>query len=1072
MSRDSSTRHRVDDFFFFRSTLLPFDMFVRWGDDLKAVHASEAEDLSDVIHTDVAALREKLREIVQSVEVREAIFVSSPSLYAEIAKWMAEPDSEYGRKIEIALVKYFARMTGRPTPFGLMSGCSIGSVGSTTEVQLQPRGRYRRRTRLDHDYVFTLSSVLDADPALRADLHYTANSTLYRVADRFRYVETRQSNGRREYRFVSVVATDYLERVLEVARQPATIDVLTQLLSTEFDVAADEARDFVGELIDEQLLVSDLTPLLSGVTAAADVVGHLRELRNGAQYAVPLSHALETLRELDERGVGNGAERYRSIADALAQLPVQPEPSRLFQVDMIKPVETATIDAAVADEILAAADVVTYFSRARSDEMRTFAERFLERFGDAEVPLTTALDPETGIGFPTRRSDQAAPSGLLERIGMTSAAEKQRPRHRAESLLIRKWSEAVRTGAREVIITEDDLPAKEQRERLPPLIGAVAALVDPSAETDYAAVLHTILGQSAASLLGRFCHCDETFARNIAQHLAKEERSTPGVIFAEVVHLPEERVANVLARPLLRDYEIPYLARSGAPREHQILVSDLRVSVDPREGVVLRSQRFGKRVIPRMANVYNFRLQGNLPIFRFLGELEEQITGPIWSWSWGPLESATVLPRVRYGRILLAPAFWNLSRDHIAPLAQTSRAKRFQAVQRLRGDLALPRFLYVADRDNTLPVDLDNVLSVESLIALLRNRSEAMLLEIIPSPQASPVKGPEGRFVHDVVIPYVADRAVAAAVPAARDVQGIERSFAPGSEWLYAKLYTGLAHADHALTSIVGPLAERWTESGLIDKWFFLRYYDPDFHLRIRFHGLPQTLSGPVLGELHAATSGYVKASELHRIQLDTYNREIERYGGSAAIELCESLFHADSVAAIKLLTHYAGDAGHDLRWRVAMLGADMIFDDLEVDLPTRHGVTGRLFKSAAAELHVGPPMRARLGAVFRAERDALSLLRERRVDADRALAPALAILHERSRNATRSARELLRREKDLTASLADIVASLAHMHINRLLSDNHRAHEAAVYFFLHKLYDAEIARSRTTEWRRAQMQL
>jgi thiopeptide-type bacteriocin biosynthesis protein len=42
-----------------------------------------------------------------------------------------------------------------------------------------------------------------------------------------------------------------------------------------------------------------------------------------------------------------------------------------------------------------------------------------------------------------------------------------------------------------------------------------------------------------------------------------------------------------------------------------------------------------------------------------------------------------------------------------------------------------------------------------------------------------------------------------------------------------------------------------------------------------------------------------VRSGLLSRFQLDTYEREVERYGGAAGITPAEKLFHADSEAAL-----------------------------------------------------------------------------------------------------------------------------------------------------------------------------
>ena len=68
----------------------------------------------------------------------------------------------------------------------------------------------------------------------------------------------------------------------------------------------------------------------------------------------------------------------------------------------------------------------------------------------------------------------------------------------------------------------------------------------------------------------------------------------------------------------------------------------------------------------------------------------------------------------------------------------------------------------------------------------------------------------------------------------------MERIFIPGSRWLFFKLYTGTQSADILLTRHIGPFVRRLCESGAIDDFFFIRYTDPLFHLRLRLH-LPDT---------------------------------------------------------------------------------------------------------------------------------------------------------------------------------------------------------------------------------------
>ena len=119
----------------------------------------------------------------------------------------------------------------------------------------------------------------------------------------------------------------------------------------------------------------------------------------------------------------------------------------------------------------------------------------------------------------------------------------------------------------------------------------------------------------------------------------------------------------------------------------------------------------------------------------------------------------------------------------------------------------------------------------------------------------------------------------------------MERIFIPGSRWLFFKLYTGTQSADILLTRHIGPFVRRLRENGAIDDFFFIRYTDPLFHLRLRLH-LPDTSRyGEVFGAFYETFQPCVESRLVTTIACDTYVREVERYGGEA-IEPTERLYY------------------------------------------------------------------------------------------------------------------------------------------------------------------------------------
>ena len=105
-----------------RTPLLPFTEWLEWGEGLGAPGAlGEGGDLEASLATDRALLRTRLAAAIARPEVEEALFLASPSLHESLEVWRREPESKKGRRVETSLVRYFGRMTARPTPFGLFA---------------------------------------------------------------------------------------------------------------------------------------------------------------------------------------------------------------------------------------------------------------------------------------------------------------------------------------------------------------------------------------------------------------------------------------------------------------------------------------------------------------------------------------------------------------------------------------------------------------------------------------------------------------------------------------------------------------------------------------------------------------------------------------------------------------------------------------------------------------------------------------------------------------------------------------------------------------------------------------
>jgi thiopeptide-type bacteriocin biosynthesis protein len=957
-------------------------------------------------------------------------------------------------------------MATRSTPFGLFAGCTMGSVGDHNRLRIGGIETTTRHTRLDMDFLSRLVQAAANDACTRRALRWHPNPTIYEAAGRVRFVQVREAPAGRTHHLAGVLPTPTLRAVLGAADRGASLDALVEVLRQR-GVGDDDAERYIGQLFDSQILVADLQLPVTGPEPLRLVVEQFRTA-SMESVAEQLQQVGSALRDIDDRGVGVDPDRYHEVAAMLEGLPARAQLARLFQVDIARSALDVTIDRNVVETILLGIKVLHRIHRRTAETaLEQFRRRFVDRYGTEAVPLAEALDSEVGISFTTTGD----PGPLVRDIPMPPQSDARRAWGPRDEILLTKLLEAARYDAAEIVLAERDIDAMAagpgEDEPLPAALAAFATLVAESPaqlhEGRFVVLLHRVAGPSGARLLGRFCHGDPGLLAQVSEHLADEELLDPDAVHAEVTHLPEGRVGNILHRPVLRTHEITYLGASGAPIDRQLSSDDLLVAVRG-DRVVLWSRRLGRRVEPRLTTAHNFD-QGGLPLYRFLCAMQTQGVVDGLAWDWGALESAPYLPRVRLGPIVLSRARWQVSTAELRHFDRHHGADLYTEVQKWRAARRLPRLAQLSDADSLLLIDLDSISSIESFVQLTRARTDVVLVELYPSPDELCVDGPEGLYAHELVVPFVArQRQPAPRRPAPIRLGSVgQRRLAPGSVCAYLKVYCGEVTADTVLTEVVAPLRDRLIAPGVAEHWFFVRYADPDSHLRIRFFGSPERLHELVLPELLDAMEPVVRDGLAWRLSLDTYEREVERYGGAQGVLIAERIFHADSDAVVDILSGLGpGEGGARARWQLALRGADVVLAALGLPAPRKLTLMRELERNFADEHRFDGAARRAVARRYRQEYPALEALLDPTWAPADPLAPACGTLARLGECIAAEAVELneLDRLGLLGVTVDDAAASFVHMHVNRLLRSNHRLHEAVLYAFLARLYEGRVRRA------------
>lgn len=317
---------------------------------------------------------------------------------------------------------------------------------------------------------------------------------------------------------------------------------------------------------------------------------------------------------------------------------------------------------------------------------------------------------------------------------------------------------------------------------------------------------------------------------------------------------------------------------------------------------------------------------------------------------------------------------------------------------------------------------------------------------MLPGFGTGALRGPEGDdHVTELVVPMVNHRASAGdldpLVEHGRIGSEIVRH-APGGCWTYMKVYSDDHQQDGLLGSEVPGLVEELVTAGMVDRWFFVRYFDPRPHLRLRLRASDNDYAVSVLATAVQRAHVWVGDGRANDLELASFDAEIARYGGPEVYDDVEACFTASSIATTRLLPLLREHGGE--------LEADEVAVVLLVWLYTAWGYDQQ-------ELLEVMPRGSKSDAVreqFRSSRGRLcsfvapELFAQDSGDADMTRDIVLAQLRSgeavvaRAGQAVRSAA----RAGTLRGDEPGIAGSLAHMAINRMWSVD-RQRENDLYF-------------------------
>jgi thiopeptide-type bacteriocin biosynthesis protein len=280
-----------------------------------------------------------------------------------------------------------------------------------------------------------------------------------------------------------------------------------------------------------------------------------------------------------------------------------------------------------------------------------------------------------------------------------------------------------------------------------------------------------------------------------------------------------------------------------------------------------------------------------------------------------------------------------------------------------------------------------------------------------------------------------------------------KRKFIIGEEWLYLKIYGGPKILEDILVNDIYSLLLDLYEKKYIDKFFFVRFNDDGYHLRLRFHLTELDHISYILSQLSRTLRHYVENRLVVKVTTDTYNREFERYG-SNSVEYAETLFSVDSLQVLDL---FKQTDDYTERWSRGVAFIDHLLDKFELTLLDKQQLLESYFQSYLSEIGDSKANREELKRKYREENKKIEgslLFVPEFLDS-----PSFANqIRKQEESAVKGVLQL-KKTSLLKVKFDSFLKSIVHMHCNRLFRVNQRKHELVLYYLLSKFHKSQHAR-------------
>lgn len=858
---------------------------------------------------DLNNLKDRLFGICSNPDFREAILVSSKTLYNTLIDFCNGKEIKKFDYFVQSIYKYLIRMSIRPTPFGLFSGVDFGEYTDEETSFLYDDNKFEKFARPDLEWI--ISIVKDLEDNYFNYLTFKINDGIFIKGNRALLIHSTLKEDNNRIGEISVRATKPFMRTYELAKDCIEYDKLKYTLLEEYSNADEKTIEgFLKQLIEKEYLISNLRPPLTVLDQFDYIINELKKIKIQIPIISDLIDIKNGIDVYNKSLLGKGEEIYLDICKKMKDVS---NVKNLLQVDTKLNLKEKKINKKIISEINGLMDILFKLSMSIENPepfLSRYKQEFVEKYGqDREISLLELLDNDTGIGAPFNY-ERPSNNRSLD-IAITKSVNEN-----VRDYFSEKYLYAIKNKENSIVIKDNEVKELEieeiSYESIPDSLEVNIIVKAETSEDNKMNLKYHIgpnLGSTAAGKsFGRFSHMMDNpsdFFKSLNDEI-KNLKNTDEYVTCEISYLPNEvRNANVTRNIHESDYEISLFTNGRKDNISRLKLDDIFIGIENNQ-FYAKSKTLNKKLLITMNNMLNSQAAPNA--IRFLYDISLEGKKLWYDFPWNDVyKNFSYVPAIKYKNFTICAETWRLNRINMKMTKKTEFNKFKEMFKDYCSQYNVPKYVYLTFADNRILLNSENEECMKILFHECKNTFEEIVLNSYEYDGSNIVKNGDYDYTCELVVPLIkVKKEEIIQTKFSKKLNNIsslssDRIKDPFDEWIYLKLYGTSSNADDLIAYSISEYCNNLVKNKNINKYFFMRYVDPEQHIRLRLNGEENKLL-EIYPDLRKWLNSLKEEGFMTHFSLDSYDREIERYGGLELIDVAEKVFYFDSLVTENIL--------------------------------------------------------------------------------------------------------------------------------------------------------------------------